>query len=314
MAARIIDGAAVAAEVRAEVAQGVARLVASTGVAPGLAVILVGEDPASQIYVRNKIRQTKSVGMRSIVHALPTTTTEANLLALIAELNQDESTHGILVQFPLPPHISVAPVVEAIAPDKDVDGFNPLNVGRTAAGVGEPIIPCTPRGVLRLIKTVHSEVVGLSALVVGASNIVGKPMAQLLLHECCTVSIAHIHTTDLPKRCREADILVVATGVPGLVRGEWIKPGATVIDVGITRVQTPEGKPRLVGDVVFEEALQVAGAVTPVPGGVGPMTVAYLLANTLAAAERTTASDRKPTIGGNLGPQTSALHVPGADL
>lgn len=314
MVARLIDGVAVAAEVRAEVAQGVARLIASTGVVPGLAVILVGEDPASQIYVRNKIRQTKSVGMRSTVHALPASTTEADLLALLAHLNNEESVHGILVQFPLPPHISVARVVEAIVPEKDVDGFNPLNVGRTATGVGEPIVPCTPLGVLRLIKTVHSQVAGLSALVVGASNIVGKPMAQLLLHECCTVSIAHIHTTDLPKRCREADILVVATGVPGLVRGEWIKPGATVIDVGITRVQTPDGKARLVGDVVFDEALQVAGAVTPVPGGVGPMTVAYLLTNTLTAAERMTASGLKPTNGGNLRPQTSVFHITRADL
>jgi methylenetetrahydrofolate dehydrogenase (NADP+) / methenyltetrahydrofolate cyclohydrolase len=293
MLARVIDGTAVAAEVRTEVALGVERLVTRTGVIPGIAVVLAGEDPASQIYVRNKIRQAKSVGILSVEHRLAATASQAELLALITRLNQDKRIHGILVQFPLPPHISVEQVVEKIAPEKDVDGFNPLNVGRAAAGVGEPMIPCTPLGVLRLIKTVNHDIAGLSALVIGASNIVGKPMARLLLREYCTVSIAHIRTTDLSDRCRQADILVVATGVPGLVRGSWIKPGATVIDVGITRVPTADGKFRLVGDVEFDEALQVAGALSPVPGGVGPMTIACLLANTLNAAERACAYNRQ---------------------
>jgi len=284
--AHVIDGVAVAAQVRTEVALRVRGLVEKTGIQPALAVILVGDDPASQIYVRNKVRQAASVGIRSLTHTLSPATTEANLLAVIRQLNEDESIHGILVQFPLPQQISVARIVEAILPQKDVDGFNPLNVGRSAIGIGDPIVPCTPRGVLKLIKAVHKDLTGLSALVLGASNIVGKPMARLLLHENCTVSIAHIHTQDVPERCREADILVVATGVPGLVRGSWIKPGGTVIDVGITRVAKDDGTCHLVGDVNFSEALKVAGAVTPVPGGVGPMTVASLLVNTLEAAER----------------------------
>lgn len=288
-AARLIDGAAIAAEVRAEVARGIVDLFATSGVRPGLAVVLLGENPASQVYVRNKVRHAEAVGIRSIQHFLPAATTELQLLELIAKLNDDDDIHGILVQFPLPPHVSVARVVEAIHADKDVDGFNPLNVGRAATGLGEPLIPCTPLGILKLIKTIHAEPAGLSALVIGASNIVGKPMARLLLRERCTVSIAHMDTIDVPERCRHADILVVAVGVPGLVRGSWIKPGATVIDVGITRIPMPGGCFRLAGDVVFEEALQVAGAVTPVPGGVGPMTVAYLLANTLSAVHRLSA-------------------------
>ncbi len=286
MSAQLIDGKAIAAEVRARVAAGVARLAARSGVVPGLTVILVGEDPASEVYVRTKVTQTAAAGMRGAVLRLPAETTEAELLATVARLNADPAVHGILVQFPLPAHLDVARVVEAIAPEKDVDGFNPLNVGRTAAGLREAIVPCTPLGVLHLIKTVRVDLGGLSALVVGASNVVGRPMARLLLGEHCTVSIAHVRTTDLPERARAADVLVVATGVPGLVRGDWLKPGATVIDVGITRAATPEGKVRLVGDVAFDEAVQVAGALTPVPGGVGPMTVAYLLSNTLDAAER----------------------------
>jgi methylenetetrahydrofolate dehydrogenase (NADP+) / methenyltetrahydrofolate cyclohydrolase len=293
--AQVIDGVSIAVQLRTQIARGVDDLVETLGVRPGLAVVLVGEDAASHVYVRNKIRQAVAVGMRSIRHFLPPGTSEIDVLNLIARLNEDESVHGILVQFPLPSHISVERVVEAIHPAKDVDGFSPLNVGRAAAGIGEPIIPCTPLGILHLIKTVRSDLTGLSALVIGASNVVGRPMARLLLRERCTVSVAHIDTKDVPERCQQADILVVAAGVPGLVRGSWIKPGATVIDVGITRIPVSEGKFRLVGDVMFEEAVRVAGAITPVPGGVGPMTVAYLLANTLCAARRANALDSLDT-------------------
>ncbi len=297
--AQVIDGVAIAARLRNNIAWGVSDLIKNLGVRPGLAVVLVGEDPASLVYVRNKIRQAEAVGMRSFRYFLPVDTPEMELLDLIARLNEDRSVHGILVQFPLPSHIKIERVVEAIHPDKDVDGFSPVNVGRAAVGIGEPIIPCTPLGVLQLIKTVRSDLTGLSALVIGASNVVGRPMARLLLRERCTVSVAHIDTTDVPERCRQADILVVAAGVPGLVRGSWIRPGATVIDVGITRVPVSGGKFRLVGDVVFQEALRVAGAVTPVPGGVGPMTVACLLANTLRAARRAHA----PALGDTEDPQ-----------
>ena len=285
MTAQLIDGKAIAAQVRREVEEGVAAFVAAGQPAPGLAVVLVGEDPASEVYVENKVRQTEAVGMRSQRYVLPANTSENDLLALIKQLNNDESVNGILVQFPLPPQIDVANVISAIDPGKDVDGFNPLNVGRLAAGLDGGLTPCTPLGVMRLIRSVHEDIAGLGVLVVGASNVVGRPLARLLRQAQCTVSIAHIRTTDLEKRCREADILVVATGVPGLIRGDFIKPGATVIDVGISRVRLPNGKDKLTGDVAFEEAVKVAGAITPVPGGVGPMTIAYLLANTLQAAK-----------------------------
>ena len=296
MIARIIDGKALAAEVRKEVAEGVAALVGGGAAVPELAVVLIGDDPASHVYVSNKVRQTEAVGMRSRQFALDANATERQLLDLIEELNRDPAVNGILVQFPLPPHIDTGRVVTAIRPDKDVDGFNPLNVGRTAAGMQGALVPCTPLGVMRLIKSVHDDIAGLGALVVGASNVVGRPMARLLLQELCTVSIAHIRTTDLERRCREADILVVATGVAGLIRGHSIKPGATVIDVGITRVTSETGAEKLVGDVVFDEAVNVAGAITPVPGGVGPMTIACLLANTLRAAKMKAARSKAAEI------------------
>lgn len=284
MTAHIIDGKAIAAAVRNEVAEGVAALRAAGADAPELAVVIVGDDPASHIYILNKVRQAEAIGMRSRKFVLDRDTTEQRLIGLIDELNNDIAVNGILVQFPLPTHIDTARVVSTICPDKDVDGFNPLNVGRTAAGMAGALVPCTPLGVMRLIKSVRNDIAGLGALVVGASNVVGRPMARLLLQELCTVSIAHIHTTDLERRCREADILVVATGVPGLIRGSFIKPGAIVIDVGITRTRTDAGTEKIVGDVAFDEAVEIAGAITPVPGGVGPMTVAYLLSNTLNTA------------------------------
>ncbi|MFT4116696.1 bifunctional 5,10-methylenetetrahydrofolate dehydrogenase/5,10-methenyltetrahydrofolate cyclohydrolase [Bradyrhizobium sp.] len=292
MTARIIDGKALAGVVRQEVAEGVAALVTGGGAVPELAVVLIGDDPASHVYVANKIRQTEAVGMRSRQFVLDAETTERQLLDVIETLNRDPAVSGILVQFPLPSHIDTARVVTAIRPDKDVDGFNPLNVGRTAAGMEDALVPCTPLGVMRLIRSVHADIAGLGALVVGASNVVGRPMARLLLQELCTVSIAHIRTTDLERRCREADILVVATGVPGLIRGRFIKPGATVIDVGITRIRSGSGNEKLVGDVAFDEAIEVAGAITPVPGGVGPMTIACLLANTLSAARMAVARSK----------------------
>lgn len=292
MSARIIDGKAIAAEVRREVAAGVTALAAAGGERPGLAVVLIGDDPASEVYVANKVRQTEAVGMRSSRYDLPVDVSEQHLLDLIARLNKDPAVHGILVQFPLPQHIEVGRVVAAISAEKDVDGFNPLNVGRVATGMRDVLTPCTPLGVMRLIRSVHDDIAGLGALVVGASNVVGRPMARLLLEAQCTVSIAHVRTTDLAARCRQADILVVATGVPGLIRGADIKPGATVIDVGITRIDLPSGTSRLVGDVVFDEAVEVAGAITPVPGGVGPMTIACLLANTLSAARAATTQVR----------------------
>jgi methylenetetrahydrofolate dehydrogenase (NADP+)/methenyltetrahydrofolate cyclohydrolase len=281
--ALIIDGKARAQALRAEVAAKVERLKAGRGVTPGLAVVLVGEDPASQIYVRNKAAATRAAGMLSLEHKLGADTTQAALLALIGDLNRRQDVHGILVQLPLPAHIDARKVIEAVDPAKDADGFHPLNAGRLASG-GNAIVPCTPAGCLMLLKSVQADLAGARAVVIGRSNIVGKPMAQLLLNENCTVTIAHSHTRDLPALAREADILVAAAGRAQMVKGSWIKPGAVVIDVGIQRVPAGEGKTRLVGDVAFAEAAEVAGAITPVPGGVGPMTIACLLQNTLEAA------------------------------
>ncbi len=289
--ARLIDGKAIAAALRAGTARDVARLRADHGLTPGLATVLVGEDPASEIYVRNKGRKAEECGFYSIQHTLPADTPEADLLALIGELNADAMIHGILVQLPLPDHIDEKKVIAAIDPDKDVDGFHPVNVGRLGIGdTGEALVPCTPAGSVILVKSaLGKDLSGLEAVIVGRSNIVGKPVAQLLLGEHCTVTIAHSRTRDLPQICRRADILVVAVGRPQMIRGEWIKPGACVIDVGIKRVPAPEkgeGKTRIVGDVAFDEAVKVAGSITPVPGGVGPMTIAMLMANTMIAASR----------------------------
>ncbi len=283
--AQLIDGKAIAERVRRQVAARVAKLTAMRGIVPGLAVVIVGDDPASQVYVRNKGRQTIDAGMRSFEHKLPATTREADLLALIATLNRESSVHGILVQLPLPEQIDAGRVIEAIDPAKDVDGFHPVNAGRLATGQAG-LVPCTPLGCVILAKSVHASLKGLEAVVVGRSNIVGKPVAQLLLAEDCTVTIAHSRTRDLAAVVRRADVVVAAVGRPEMVRGDWIKPGATVIDVGINRVALADGKSRLVGDVAFEEAHRVAGAITPVPGGVGPMTIACLLQNTVDAAER----------------------------
>ena len=294
MSALIIDGKAVAEALRREIAARVAELSSSHGIRPGLAVVLVGSDPASEVYVGSKIRSTVEAGMHSFEYRLGAETSQAELLSLIDRLNADKEVDGILVQLPLPRHIDSTAVIEAIDPAKDVDGFHPINVGRVATG-GAGIVPCTPLGSLMLIKSLKVPLVGLDALIVGRSNIVGKPMAQLLLGEQCTVTIAHSKTRDLPGRCRHADILIAAVGRPQMIRGDWIKPGAIVIDVGINRVPAEAGaKARLVGDVAFEEARNVAGAITPVPGGVGPMTIACLLQNTLQAAlARRTASARR---------------------
>jgi methylenetetrahydrofolate dehydrogenase (NADP+)/methenyltetrahydrofolate cyclohydrolase len=282
----IIDGKAFAAELREGIATQVAELKSKHGLIPGLAVVLVGEDPASQVYVRSKGRQTVEAGMNSFEHKLDAATPEDELLALIAKLNADESVHGILVQLPLPKQISEEKVLAAIRPEKDVDGFHVINAGLLATG-GEGMVPCTPLGCLMLLKDRLGNLSGLNAVVVGRSNIVGKPMAQLLLKESCTVTIAHSRTRDLPALCRTADILVAAVGRPEMITGEYVKPGAAVIDVGINRVPAAEeGKTRLVGDVEFATAAEVAGAITPVPGGVGPMTIACLLANTVTAACR----------------------------
>jgi methylenetetrahydrofolate dehydrogenase (NADP+)/methenyltetrahydrofolate cyclohydrolase len=289
--ATLIDGKAFAAALVDRVAAASARLGQAHGVVPGLAVVIVGEDPASQIYVRNKGETTLRAGMRSDTHRLSDTTTEAELLSLIAELNADAGIHGILVQLPLPAHIDSSAVLGAIDPDKDVDGFHVVNAGRLAVGL-PGLVPCTPLGCLMLLKAELGDLSGLNAVIVGRSNIVGKPMAQLLLGESCTVTIAHSRTRDLPALCRTADILVAAVGRAEMVRGDWIKPGAAVIDVGINRVpsrdpvKAAEGKTRVVGDVAFDEARAVAGRITPVPGGVGPMTIACLLANTYTAACR----------------------------
>lgn len=287
--AKRIDGKAFAEGLRGRVAAKVEKLKADHGVTPGLAVVLVGEDPASQVYVRNKGEQTKACGMNSFEYKMPVDTTEADLLAKVEDLNADPAVHGILVQLPLPKHMDETKVINAISPDKDVDGFHVINSGRLATG--QPaMVPCTPSGCLMLIKDVlGDDLSGKRALVVGRSNIVGKPMAQLLLDQNCTVTIAHSRTQDLPGECQRADILVAAVGVPELVKGDWIKPGACVIDVGMNRIPAPErgeGKMRLVGDVDYQSASQVAGAITPVPGGVGPMTIAVLLANTVTACCR----------------------------
>lgn len=289
--ARIIDGKAIAAQLTAKVREDVAALERERGIVPGLAVVLVGEDPASQVYVNSKIQQTKAAGMRSIEHRLPATISEAELLALIAAMNADDGIHGILVQVPLPPHISAAKVLDAIDPRKDVDGFHPVNVGRLSTGAAG-LVPCTPLGCMLLLETVIEDFRGLKAVVIGKSNIVGKPVAMLLLERECTVTVTHILTRNLPEIVRTADIVVVAAGSPGLVRGDWVKPGAVVIDVGITRMINAEGKRRLLGDAAFDE-LGHAGAITPVPGGVGPMTIACLLSNTVKAARsQAAASDR----------------------
>ncbi len=283
MPAAIIDGKAFAAGVRARVAGHVAPFRDRTGRSPGLAVVLVGEDPASQVYVRNKGRATREAGMESFEHRLPASVGQDELIGLVERLNADETVDGILVQLPLPPQIDEQAVIAAINPSKDVDGFHPINVGRL--GVGMPaLVPCTPLGCLALLKDRLGSLSGLDALVIGRSNIVGKPMAQLLICESATVTIAHSRTRDLQELTARADILVAAVGRPEMIRGEGLKPGATVIDVGINRVPTEDGKSRLVGDVHFDSAVEVAGAITPVPGGVGPMTIAMLLRNTLVAA------------------------------
>ncbi|WP_046861880.1 bifunctional methylenetetrahydrofolate dehydrogenase/methenyltetrahydrofolate cyclohydrolase FolD [Microvirga massiliensis] len=287
MTATLIDGKAIAASWRARIGAAVADL-APQGLRPGLAVVLVGDDPASQIYVRSKMRQTVEAGMRSFDHALSASTTQDELLALVAKLNADPDVDGILVQLPLPPQIDAQAVIEAIDPAKDVDGFHPVNAGRLLTGT-PGFVPCTPLGCLLLLHSIRPDLTGLDAVVIGRSAIVGKPMAQLLIRENCTVTVAHSRTRNLPEVCRRADVLVAAVGRPELVRGDWLKPGATVIDVGINRVPNPaagEGRTRIVGDVAFAEAVDVAGAITPVPGGVGPMTIACLLRNTLEAACR----------------------------
>jgi methylenetetrahydrofolate dehydrogenase (NADP+)/methenyltetrahydrofolate cyclohydrolase len=285
MTARVIDGKAFAAEVRTRVAAHVGRLKEKHGITPGLAVVLVGEDPASQVYVRSKGKQTLEAGMASFEHKLSVETSQAELLALIGKLNIDPAVHGILVQLPLPDQIDEAAVLATIDPAKDVDGFHIENVGRLATGQ-KAMVPCTPLGCLMLLRDLHGSLSGLNAVVIGRSNIVGKPMAQLLLADSCTVTIAHSRTRDLPDVVRRADIVVAAVGRPEMVTGDWIAPGATVIDVGINRVDTGDGKTRLVGDVDYNNCAAVAGAITPVPGGVGPMTIACLLANTLTACCR----------------------------
>jgi len=297
--ATLIDGKAFSVALVDRVAAAAARLEASQGVKPGLAVVIVGEDPASQIYVRNKGETTLRAGMRSDTHCLAETTSQDELLAMIAQLNDDPGIHGILVQLPLPKHIDSSVVLDAIDPDKDVDGFHVVNAGRLAVGL-PGLVPCTPLGSLMLLKDQLGDLTGLNAVIVGRSNIVGKPMAQLLLGESCTVTIAHSRTRDLPALCRTADILVAAVGRPEMIKGDWIKPGATVIDVGINRVpsadpvKAAEGKTRVVGDVAFKEAVEVAGRITPVPGGVGPMTIACLLANTYSAACRSIGIEPEP--------------------
>jgi len=289
--ATVIDGKAVAAEITAKVALETGRLIATGGVAPGLAVVLVGDDAASQVYVGAKGRKATELGFHSVQHTLPLSTSEAEVLAIVGELNRDPAIHGILVQLPLPRHIDTTKVIEAIDPAKDVDGFHPINVGRLAIGERDrALVSCTPAGCLLLIRRVlGNDLAGKNALVIGRSNIVGKPMAQLLLQESCTVTVAHSRSRDLPGLARQADIIVAAVGRPEMVRGDWVKPGAVIIDVGMNRIPAPErgqGKTRLVGDVAYAEAAAVASAITPVPGGVGPMTIAMLMANTLTAACR----------------------------
>jgi methylenetetrahydrofolate dehydrogenase (NADP+)/methenyltetrahydrofolate cyclohydrolase len=283
MTAAIIDGKAIAARLRARVADEVARVKRDHGLLPGLAVVLVGNDPASEVYVRSKHTQTQAAGMASFEHKLPADVSQDDLLALIATLNRDPSVHGILVQLPLPKSISTEAIINAIDPAKDVDGLHPQNAGRLAAGFAA-LAPCTPLGCIMLTRTVHSSLEGMNAIVIGRSNLVGRPLLQLLLNENATVTIAHSRSRDLPDLVRRADLVYAAVGKPEMVRGDWLKPGATVIDVGINRVTGADGKSRIVGDVAFDEARAVAGAITPVPGGVGPMTIACLLVNTLRAA------------------------------
>jgi methylenetetrahydrofolate dehydrogenase (NADP+)/methenyltetrahydrofolate cyclohydrolase len=286
--ARLIDGRAIAEKVTDRVAAETRRLSGEVGLVPGLAVVIVGNDPASQTYVSGKGKKAKEVGFHSVQHSLPEDVSEATLLGLVTRLNDDPSIHGILVQLPLPRHIDKERVIEAIRPDKDVDGFHPVNAGRLASGLGATLVPCTPAGCLIFIKSVlGSDLGGRSAVVIGRSTIVGRPMANLLINDSCTVTVAHSRTGDLPAVVRGAEIVVAAVGRAEMVRGDWIRRGATVIDVGMNRIPAPEkgeGKTRLVGDVAFEECRKVAGAITPVPGGVGPMTIAMLMANTLAAA------------------------------
>ena len=283
MGTRIIDGKTIAADLRGKVTDAVHRLRRDRGIVPGIAVVLVGDDPASEVYVRNKSKAVAESGMRAFDCKLAASTSEAELIALIAKLNADEEVNGILVQLPLPKQIDAQKIIAAIDPAKDVDGFHPVNAGRLASGLSA-LVPCTPMGCVILAKTVHETLAGLEAVVIGRSNIVGKPVARLLLSENATVTITHSRTNDLPSVCRRADLVIAAIGRPEMVRGDWIKPGATIIDVGINRVPGEGGKARIVGDVAYAEAMQVAGAVTPVPGGVGPMTIACLLLNTLRAS------------------------------
>lgn len=285
MSASIIDGKALAGRLRKQVATEAARLRLEHGITCGLAVVLVGDDPASHVYVRNKVAQTREVGINSVEHRLPTTVAQAELLALIENLNADPAINGILVQLPLPSHMSSEAVISTISPNKDVDGFHILNVGSLGTGQ-KAMVPCTPLGCMIMLREQLGDLSGLEAVVIGRSNIVGKPMAQLLIGANCTVTLAHSHTRDLPAVCRRADILIAAIGRPELINGKWLKPGAAVIDVGINRIER-HGKSILVGDVDFADAATVAGAITPVPGGVGPMTIACLLANTLIATCRT---------------------------
>ena len=286
MSAKIIDGKAFAAKIREQVAGHVAALKAEHQITPGLAVVLVGEDPASQVYVRSKGKQTTEVGMNSYEHKLDAGTSEADLLALIDQLNADPAVHGILVQLPLPSHLNEDLVINSIAPEKDVDGFHISNVGLLGTGQ-KSMVPCTPLGCLMMLRDHHGSLSGLDAVVIGRSNIVGKPMVQLLLNDSCTVTVAHSRTKNLPDVVRRADIVVAAVGRAQMMPGDWIKPGATVIDVGINRIDIPEGGTRLVGDLDYESCAAVAGAITPVPGGVGPMTIACLLANTVTSCCRT---------------------------
>ena len=281
--ATLIDGKAFAQSLRERVGAAVAKLKAQHGLTPGLAVVLVGEDPASQVYVRNKGKQTLEAGMNSWQHRMPATASEEDVLAQVRALNEDPAVHGILVQLPLPDQIDESKVIDTIDPDKDVDGFHVINSGRLATGQSS-LVPCTPVGCVLLARDTLGDLTGLEAVVVGRSNIVGKPVAQLLLQENCTVTICHSRTRDLPEVCRRADLLVAAVGRPEMIKGEWVKPGACVIDVGINRVDAGDGKTRLVGDVDFADAAKIAGSITPVPGGVGPMTIACLLRNTVQAA------------------------------
>jgi len=283
MTASVIDGKAIATELRGRVAAEVARVKKDHGLTPGLAVVLVGNDPASEVYVRSKHKQTQDAGMASFEHVLPADVAQNDLIALVRKLNADASVHGILVQLPLPKGLDTQTVINAIDPAKDVDGLHPINAGRLASGM-DALSPCTPLGCIILAKSVHASLEGMNAIVIGRSNLVGRPLVQLLLNENATVTIAHSRSRDLPQLCAQADLVLAAVGKPEMVRGDWIKPGATVIDVGINRLPAADGKSRLVGDVAYQEALKTAGAITPVPGGVGQMTVACLLVNTLRAA------------------------------